>query len=113
MELDESTKDILPYMLRYVEIETDIFLFDIPRSMHLSSEHYELFESIKDGCVTSVKYNTKNMRFNTPNVLMVFSTGEPDCDMFSHDRWIILKISEDFKGLTDITDDVNKKKKMV
>ena len=111
--LIHSTRDTLRIMKKYVYIETDIFLFDIPRSMHLSGEHYELFESIKDGCVTSIKYNTKNMRFTTPNVLMVFSTREPDCDMFSHDRWIILKISEDFTGLTDITDGVNKKKKMV
>ena len=112
-QLIHSTRDTLRIMKIYVYIETDIFLFNIPRSMHLSSEHYELFESIKDGCVTSVKYNIKNMRFNTPNVLMVFSTREPDCDMFSHDRWIILEISEDLTGLTEITDDVNKNKKMV
>ena len=98
MELDETTKDILAYMLRYVYIETDIFLFDIPISMHLSSEHYRLLESIKDGCGTSIKYNTIGKRFTTPNVLMVFSTHEPDCDMFSQDRWLILKISEDLTG---------------
>ena len=54
------------------------------------------------------------MRFTTPNVLIVFSNREPDRDMFSEDRLIILKISEDLMGL--ISDDscrVKKKKKMV
>ena len=114
MELDETTKDILAYMLRYVYIETDIFLFDIPISMHLSSEHYRLLESIKDGCGTSIKYNTIGKRFTTPNVLIVFSTREPDCDMFSQDRWLILKISEDLTGLTEITEDcLRTNKKMI
>ena len=114
MELDEKTKDILAYMLRYVYIEMDIFLFDIPISMHLSSEHYQLLESIKDGCGTSIKYNTIGKRFTTPNVLIVFSTCEPDCDMFSQDRWLILKISEDLTGLTEITEDcLRTNKKMI
>ena len=50
------------------------------------------------------KYNTKKMRFTTPNVLIVFSTREPDRDRLCNDRWIILKISEDLTGLTQITD---------
>ena len=92
-------------MKKYVYIETDIFLFDIPRSMHLSRKHYELFESIKDGSATAIKYNTMNLRFTTPIVLMVFSTHEPDREKLSEDRWTILKISEDLTALTGITDD--------
>ena len=46
-----------------------------------------------------------------PNVLIVFSNMEPDREKLSEDRWIILKISQDFTGLTDITDCVKKKKK--
>ena len=48
-----------------------------------------------------------------PNVLIVFSNSEPDRHKLSEDRWIILKISQDFTGLTDITGDVKKKKKIV
>ena len=48
-----------------------------------------------------------------PNVLIVFANREPDREKLSEDRWIILKISQDLTGLTDIADGVNKKKKMV
>ena len=35
---------------------------------------------------------------------LFFSTREPDRDKLCNDRWIILKISEDLTGLTEITD---------
>ena len=108
--LTQSARDTLRIMKKYVYIETDIFLFDIPRSMRLSRKHYELFESIKDGSATAMNYKTVNMRFTTPNVVMVFSPHEPDREKLSEDRWTILKISEDLTGLTDITDLVMKKK---
>ena len=57
MELDESARDILHIMKKYVYIETDIFLFDIPRSMCLSHKHYKLFDSIKYGSATAMNYN--------------------------------------------------------
>ena len=39
--LIHSARDTLRIMKKYVYIETDIFLFDIPRSMRLSHKHYE------------------------------------------------------------------------
>ena len=113
MELDESARDILHIMKKYVYIETDIFLFDIPRSMCLSREHYELFDSIKYGSATAMNYKTVNMRFTTPNVVMVFLNMYPDTREFSEDKWTILKISEDLTGLTDITNLVKNKKKKI
>ena len=71
--LTATARDILHCMCRYVDMETDIFLFNITRCIHhLSGEYYRLFESIKDGKATSLKYNTMKMRFTTPNVLIVF-----------------------------------------
>ena len=113
MELDESARDILHIMKKYVYIETDIFLFDIPRSMCLSREHYELFDSIKYGSATAMNYKTVNMRFTTPNVVMVFSPHEPDRENLSGDKWTILKISEDLTGLTDITNLVKNNNKKI
>ena len=110
-ELSQSARDILRIMKKYVYIETDIFLFDIPIRMHLSRKHYELLDSIKYGNATAMNDKTVNMRFTTSNVVMVFSPNEPDGEKLSGDRWTILKISEDLTGLTDITDLVNKKKK--
>ena len=51
-----------------------------------------------------------------PNVLIVFANREPDRMELSEDRCIILKISEDFTELSEITDDsyrVKKKKKKI
>ena len=47
-----------------------------------------------------------------PNIFIVFANIEPDREKLSEGRRIILKISEDLTGLTDITDAVKKKKKM-
>ena len=44
---------------------------------------------------------------------MFFSTREPDRDKLCKDRWLILKISEDLMGLTEITDDGYRVGKMV
>ena len=97
----------------YSQNTTDIFLFNVPRAGYLYSEQYKILERIKDGFATSTKYNSQNLYFKMPNVLMVFANSGPDRENLSEDRWIILKISEDLTGLTDITDDVNKNKKMV
>ena len=97
----------------YSENTTDIFLFNVPRAQYLYSEQYKILESIKDGWATSPKYNGRNLRFKMPNVLMVFANREPDRKELSQDRWVILKISKDLMELSDITDDVKKKKKMV
>ena len=72
MSLTESSRDILHYMRGCVDIATDIFLFNIPRCKYLFSEQYKILESIKDGKAMGGKYNTKKMRFTTPNVLIVF-----------------------------------------
>ena len=92
---------------------TDIFLFNVARGEFLSNKQYKILEKIKDGSALSTKYGGKVFNFKIPNVLIVFANREPDRKELSKDRWTILKISKDLTGLTDITDGVNKKKKMV
>ena len=92
---------------------TDIFLFNVARGEFLSNEQYKILEKIKDGSALSTKYDGEVLNFKIPNVLIVFANREPDRKELSKDRWTILKISQDLTGLTDITDGVNKKKKMV
>ena len=41
----------------------------------------------------SLKYNTKKMRFTTPNEIIVFTNKYPDTREFSEDRWMIFKIN--------------------
>ena len=48
------------------------------------------------------KYNSQKLKLKKHNVLMVFSNMELDENTLSKDRWIILKISNDFTELTDI-----------
>ena len=93
MSLTESSKNLLHYMRKCVDITTDKFLFNIPRSVCLDEINYKLLEDIKNGEAMATKFNTKNMRFKTPNVIIVFSSMYPDTREFSHDRWLVFKIN--------------------
>ena len=70
----------------------DIFLFNLPRSFKSQDVPYTLLEDIKDGFSISTKYDSKQLRFNVPNVLIVFSNSRPAMDMVSCDRWVIFEI---------------------
>ena len=79
----------------------DIFLFNDSRSV--SGEEldlYRILEDIKDGQATTSKYDNDNIRFKTPNTVMVFSNHYPDLKKLSKDRWILLHPNKD--GLKDI-----------
>ena len=91
---------------------TDIFLFNVPRSGYLDHEQYEILESIKDGFAVDGKYKSQKLHFKVPNVLIVFSNKEPDQNTLSKDRWTILKISNDLTELTDIRGGNLSKKKV-
>ena len=72
MGLNQSTRDMLRIMKKYVNMQTDIFLFNITRSTRPHREHYKLLESIKDGSAIPINFKVQKMRFTTPNVLIVF-----------------------------------------
>ena len=88
-----------------VDITTDIFLFNIPKSVCVNDIDYNLLESIKDGKAISGKFITKKMCFKTPNIIIVFSNMYPDTKEFSEDRWMIFKINNDME-LKEVTDDI-------
>lgn len=74
----------------------DIFLFNDSRSV--SGEElnlYRILEDIKDGQATTSKYDNDNIRFKTPNTVMILSNNYPDLKKLSRDRWIILDPKED------------------
>ena len=56
---------------------------------------YRILEDIKDGQATTSKYDNDNIRFKTPNTLMVFSNKYPDLKKLSKDRWILLHPNKD------------------
>ena len=112
MELDESSRDILHIMKKCVDMQTDIFLFNITKSVYINDVNYKILEKIKDGKATSIKYHAKKMRFKTPNVILVFSNMYPNTREFSEDRWLIFKINAKME-LVDVTTETMKKKKEV
>ena len=70
---------------------------------------YRILEDIKDGQATASKYDNDNIRFKTPNILMVFSNCYPNTKKLSKDRWIIYHANKD--GLNDVTMNVMKMRK--
>ena len=83
----------------------DIFLFNDSRSVSGQGANlYRILEDIKDGQATTSKYDNDNIRFKTPNTVMVFSNHYPDLEKLSIDRWIVLQPNMD--GLKDVLEDV-------
>ena len=112
MELAESTRNILHHMRKCVDMQTDIFLFNITKSVYIDDVNYNLLENIKDRKAWATKYNTKKMRFKTPNVIIVFLNMYPDTGEFSQDRWLIFKINKKME-LEEVTIEKLKKKEEV
>ena len=108
MSLTESSKNILHYMKGSVDRTTNIFLFNIPRSVCMNDVDYTLFEDIKDGKALSGKFMTKKIHFKTPNVIIVFSNKYPVTEDFSEDRWKIFMINTEME-LKEVTHDRVKK----
>ena len=88
----------------------DIFLFNDSRS--ISGEElnlYRILEDVKDGQATASKYDNDNIRFKTPNTVMVFSNCYPQLNKLSRDRWQIYNANQD--KLNDVTLQVSKMRK--
>ena len=66
-----------------------VLVFDVPRSMIKDGYpmvSYHTMEKIKDGCFFSSKYESQQVLFNTPHVV-VFANCAPDMTKLSSDRW--------------------------
>ena len=73
----------------------DVFVFNIPRSFDKQYIPYTLFEDIKDGYAISTKYDSRILRFNTPNIVIIFANTSPERKMVSFDRWKTFNIRND------------------
>lgn len=73
----------------------NLVLFDLCRSKqsHIS---YSAIESIKNGLICNLKYETGFKAFNSPHIA-IFSNGEPDYDQLSLDRWKVYFIDSSLK----------------
>jgi len=88
---------------------TNMFLFDVGKGAAYEGVNYDVLEKIKNGRIVADKYNTAELKFQTPNIVIVFSNEKPDIGKLSKDRWKIFKIiGED---LVDIKLEEYRKKK--
>ena len=74
---------------------TDIFLFDIGKAKTEDDMNYELLEQIKNGRTLAAKFDSKELKFHTPNIIVVFSNEMPDVGQLSKDRWKIFQIRDE------------------
>ena len=82
---------------------TDTFLFDVGKANTDHGVNYELLEKIKNGRIVAAKFDSKELKFKTPNTVVVFSNEKPDVVELSKDRWKIFQIRDnDLIDLTDI-----------
>ncbi|AXQ66426.1 MAG: putative viral replication protein [Cressdnaviricota sp.] len=68
----------------------NIVIFDLPRN-NGNSISYDAIESIKNGMITNMKYETGFVCFPPPHVL-VFANDMPEMDKLSLDRWNIVEL---------------------
>ena len=73
---------------------TDIFLFNVGKAKTFEGVNYEVLEKIKDGKLLASKYDSKELRIRTPNVVVVFSNDSPNVGELAVDRWRIFSIKE-------------------
>ena len=77
---------------------------DVARSEKLTKETYKAIEAIKNGLFFSGKYeSTMTHSFIKPHVL-IFSNEGPEIENFSHDRWRIFTINENYELIDDSGD---------
>ena len=81
---------IAQYAIKYNQAP-NIILFDIARTHKDTSIEWHVVEEIKNGHIVSQKYDSQEVLFNSPH-LVIFSNAEPPLDKLSKDRWQILTI---------------------
>ena len=81
---------------------TDIFLFDVGKARTEDEMNYELLEHLKNGRTLAAKFDSKELKFHTPNIIIVFSNEKPDVNQMSKDRWKIFHIRDE--DLLDATE---------
>jgi len=97
--IKKSSRSILHVLSKRFVSLIDLFLFDVSRSFNMKYFPYVLLEDVKDG--ESTKADGSRLKFNTPNILLVFSNEKPDEEKMSRDRWSIYFIEGEYLLQTD------------
>lgn len=70
--------------------DPSIVVWDIPRSMD-ENISYQAIEEVKNGLFFSTKYESGQVIYNCPHVL-VFANFPPEWEKMSNDRWVVTKL---------------------
>lgn len=68
-------------------------LFDCSRAFNFPDQFYATLERVKDGLMTSTKYNSCTLAFSN-KVLVVMSNQWPNISKLTYDRWKLYNIDE-------------------
>jgi hypothetical protein len=86
----------------------EYILFDLTRS-NLEVLNYDLMERLKNGKITSTKYECKRI-FRKSTKMVVFMNEEPDKTKLSEDRWDIYDLDKEIEENPDLMMDAEKAK---
>ena len=92
MDINMRKGNICQVLRKRSLISTNMFLFDVAKGATFEDVNYDVLEKIKNGRIVADKYNTAELKFQTPNIVIVFSNDKPDIGKLSIDRWKIFKI---------------------
>ncbi len=95
------TADIAQILAGMAESGRDLnnpftFILNVPRDMPARHVKYRALEGVKDGLLTSPKYESQTLLFNSPHV-WVFANEMPDMTCMTDDRWEVYKISQNYE----------------
>ena len=93
--MDRKPESLLHTMSKRNLTFINVFIFNVPRSFDTSIVPYGFLEDIKDGKAISSKYNSKELKYVTPNIVIIFSNDAPWVEKLSSDRWMRYDISCD------------------
>lgn len=83
-----KTSDVAHIISKCIEKKIIIFNYTRQAEEHIN---YSLLESVKDGLITSGKYDSSFLMFDSPKVI-VFANFRPDLTKMSLDRWKIITL---------------------
>lgn len=71
--------------------EPDVIVIDLPRS-HGGTVSYRFIEEVKNGVLTSTKYDSKTVVLEQMVHIVVFANREPDLAGLSEDQWVVIDL---------------------
>lgn len=88
--------------------KSNCYLIDMPRGLKKEklAQFYSGIETIKNGICFDKRYSASKIRFDRPQIIIFTNTVPKETECLSKDRWKIYCLNQEFKRLSDITEQV-------